>query len=293
MEIEKRNIDDLIALYELEPSIRDIYVEGRFDKDLIEWFLSEFNQLNCAVYDIDTVEIPADLLFPEGLLDNSRSRVIFLAMHIHGRLPITKSLTCIADKDFSFLLRGEEFNCPFLLFTDYTSMDIYLFNEAVLNKFFRLVVRLPKLTAKDVLNRVSYVLEELFLIRAANQALNLGMTWLEFTRCCNHNLGNIEFKTEDFIDRYLNKNSKLAEKETFKDQIIQLRTNNNSLDVRCKIRGKDFIEVLCFYIKHYLPNSRAKFADPEIIKCSLLGCLDASLLAQENLFQQILLRISA
>jgi hypothetical protein len=288
MEIEKRSIDDLIALYELEPSIRDIYVEGKFDKCLIEWFLSEFNQSNYAIYDVDTVDIPAASLFSQGLLDNNRSRVIFLAIYIHRRLPTTKSLTCIADKDFSFLLGGEEFDCPFLLFTDYTSIDIYLFNEVVLDKFFCLVVRLPKLTAKDILSRVSYILEELFLIRATNQALDLGMQWLEFTRCCNHNSGNIEFQTEDFIERYLNKNSKLAEKQIFKDKITELRTNSNLLDVRCKIRGKDFIEILCFYIKNYLPNSRAKFADPEVIQGSLLGCLNASLLAQENLFQQLL-----
>lgn len=294
MEIEKRNIDDLIALYELEPDIRDVYVEGRFDKCLIEWFLSEHNQLDCAVYDINTVEVPADLLFSEGLLDNNRSRVIFLALYVYKHLPTTKSLTCVADKDFSFILNHKDFDCSFLLFTDYTSIDIYLFNEPVLDKFFRLVVRLPDLKAKEVLDRVSYVLEEVFLIRAANQALNLSMTWLEFTRCCNHSLGNIKFETEVFIERYLNKNSKLTEKEILKDKISELRVNQNSLlDVRHKIRGKDFIEILCFYIKHYLPKDRAKFADPEIVKGSLLGCLNASLLAQENLFQQLLLRISA
>ena len=38
---DRRSIEELITRYELEPSLKDIYVEGHSDKVIIEWFLQE------------------------------------------------------------------------------------------------------------------------------------------------------------------------------------------------------------------------------------------------------------
>ena len=34
-DVEKRTVEELIARYEFEPGLRDIYVEGEFDSDLL------------------------------------------------------------------------------------------------------------------------------------------------------------------------------------------------------------------------------------------------------------------
>lgn len=56
---KRRRLEELIARYELEPSLCDIYVEGLTDKFLIQWFLDKLGIDNYAIYEIDTVEIPA------------------------------------------------------------------------------------------------------------------------------------------------------------------------------------------------------------------------------------------
>ncbi|ACK70290.1 hypothetical protein PCC7424_1858 [Gloeothece citriformis PCC 7424] len=292
MEIYRRSLDELLARYELEPTLRDVYVEGLTDKVIIEWFLEQCKQTNYAVYDIDTVEIPAELLFSEGLVDNNRSRVIFLALYIEKHLSNSKSVICIADRDFSLILNNENISSKFLLFTDYTSMDIYLFNEVIIEKFCRLVLRIPNLVAKDVLDNLSQVLEELFLIRATNQILKLEMEWLSFDRCCSFKDNLIEFQTEIFIERYLNKNGKIAEKNLFIAKFRELRTSN-IIDIRYKIRGKDFLELLCWYIKPYLSKDKRSFSELEVVRGSLLGCLELNFLLQENLFEQLLQRVSS
>ncbi len=86
--------------------------------------------------------------------------------------------------------------------------------------------------------------------------------------------------------------SQLPQIESFISKIAELGTND-LLDIRYKIRGKDFIDLLCLYIKDYLPKIRQKFSDPEVVRGSLLGCLDADLLSQEYLFQQLLVRVAA
>lgn len=138
----RRTLNELVTRYELEPELCDIYVEGKTDKQLIEWFLDEKQLQDFAVYEIDTVKIPAQLLFELGLKDNNRSRVIFLALYIHNKLSETPlHITCIADKDFDWLF-GKEYQCDLLLFTDYSCLEMYLFNEVVLDKYLRLGLRL-------------------------------------------------------------------------------------------------------------------------------------------------------
>ena len=40
-DIEKRTLEELLARYEFEPQLRDIYVEGEFDSDLLTASLAE------------------------------------------------------------------------------------------------------------------------------------------------------------------------------------------------------------------------------------------------------------
>jgi hypothetical protein len=144
--------------------------------------------------------------------------------------------------------------------------------------------------AKEVLDKVSKVLEELFMIRAANQALAMNMQWLDFKDCCKLKPSEIEFHSEKFIDKYLNKNSQRSKKQLFVAKLQELRKNEIA-EQRCKMRGHDFIELLCWYIRHHLARNRQEFHSPKVVAVTLLLCLDAEHLGQESLFQRLLTRI--
>ncbi|MEH1856297.1 MAG: hypothetical protein V7L11_32575 [Nostoc sp.] len=289
----RRTLDELVTRYELEPELCDIYVEGKTDKQLIEWFLDEKQLQDFAVYEIDTVEIPAQSLFELGLKDNIRSRVIALAIYIHDKfLENPLHITCIADKDFDWLF-GKEYQCDLLLFTDYSCLEMYLFNEVVLDKYLRLAIRLSQPKASEVLHQVSRVLEDLFLIRATNEALELNMTWLEkFGDCCklNKNNNQLQFDLKTFITKYLNSNSNRSQESRFITKLEELRAKE-LIEIRYKIHGHDFTELLCWYIRHYLRKEIRNSYNSEILAGSLLACIDAEKLAQEGLFQRLLARI--
>ncbi|MEH2461249.1 hypothetical protein [Nostoc sp.] len=289
----RRTLDELVERYELEPDLCDIYVEGKTDKLLIEWFLDQKEHQGFVVYEIDTVEIPARLLFEQGLKDNNRSRVIALALYIQDKLSKTPLyLTCIADKDFD-LLFGKEYQCDLLLFTDYSCLEMYLFNEVVLDKYLRLGLRLSQPRAREVLNQVSRVLEDLFLIRATNEALELNMRWLEkFGDCCNLNKKNnqIQFDFTTFINKYLNSNRNHSQESIFRIKLEELRAKE-LIEIRYKIHGHDFTELLCWYIRPYLGKEIKNFCNSEILARSLLACINAETLSQEGLFQRLLARI--
>ncbi|MCF2150555.1 hypothetical protein IQ276_029845 [Desmonostoc muscorum LEGE 12446] len=289
----RRTLDELVTRYELEPYLCDIYVEGRTDKLLIEWFLDHKEHQDFAVYEIDTVEIPAQLLFQLGLKDNNRSRVIALALYIYDKFSETSlHITCIADKDFDWIF-SKEYQCDLLLFTDYSCLEMYLFNEVVLDKCLRLGLRLSQPKAREVLNQVSRVLEDLFLIRATNEALELNMTWLEkFGDCCklDKNNNQIQFEFKSFITKYLNSNNKRSQESKFITKLEELRAKE-LIDIRYKIHGHDFTELLYWYIRPYLRKEIKSSYNSEILAGNLLTCIDAEKLSQEGLFQRLLARI--
>lgn len=290
MDNERRTLEELITRYHLEPELRDIYVEGKTDKILLEWFLEQKGVENFAVYEIDTVEIPTQKLFEYGLNDSNRSRAIALALEIQNQAELPY-FTCIADKDFDWLF-GKNYTCNSLLFSDYTSLEMYLFNEFILDKFFRLSLRLTKLEAKTVLTKLSQILEEVFLIRATNEALLFNMEWLQdFGGCCQINKNEIKFDSEKFIQKYLNKNSKMSEHILFITKLKELRTKKLK-DTRYQIHGHDFIELLCLYIRPYLRKEIKNSYNSEILAGGLLGCVDADYLMQETLFQKLFERMN-
>ena len=264
----RRTLDELVTRYELEPDLCDIYVEGKTDKLLIEWFLDHKEHQGFAVYEIDTVEIPAQLLFELGLKDNIQSRVIALALHIQDKLSETPlHVTCIADKDFDWLF-GKEYQCDLLLFTDYSCLEMYLFNEVVLDKYLRLGLRLSQPEAGEILNQVSKALEDLFLIRATNEALELNMTWLKnFGDCCklNKNKNQVQFELKTFITKYLNSNGNSSQESRFITKLEELRAKQ-LIEIRYKIHGHDFTELLCWYIRPYLRKEIRNSYNSEILE---------------------------
>jgi hypothetical protein len=300
MEDEKRRkLDELVARYVLEPSLHDVYVEGLTDKSIIQWFLDESNldTKNCTVYEIDTVDIPNDQLCELGLNNGNRSRVIFLAFQLQ-RLFETTSLphvVCIADRDFDDLIGSSSIESELLLFTDYTSIEMYLFDSNIIEKFLRLALGKDDLEAVNILTNISPILEEMFLLRAANQSLSYGMEWLApaSLRGCfkRRKGGQIEFDSKDFVEKYLNKNKRYSEKSAFLDKVKELR-NKNISEIRNKIRGHDFIDLFCWYIDPYLPKDKKGFSDPEIVLGTLRCCLDVDYLMQEKLFQELTRRVS-
>src|SRR5262245_55760844 len=96
----RRTLPELKIRYNLEPNLRDIYVEGSTDRSIIEWYTFAAGHSDVSVYEIGAVNIPATWIFELGLPDNNRSRVIALSLFLVELAPRPDNVFCIADKDF-------------------------------------------------------------------------------------------------------------------------------------------------------------------------------------------------
>ena len=62
MTVPKRTINELRQRLKMEAGIREVYVEGIYDRDLVKWLLGKLGFLDVCVYPISTVDVPSTLL---------------------------------------------------------------------------------------------------------------------------------------------------------------------------------------------------------------------------------------
>lgn len=282
---DRRTIDELLTLYEHEPTVRDLFVEGNSDKSVVEWFLDEVGINDVAVYEISTVSVPYDEVRKRSLEDNNRGRVIALAFALHSRsnVDLTNSVGCIADTDFDHLLQ-KEYECPLLIFTVFTSLELYLFNSSIITKFMRLFVRNFRRDADRIFHAFTPVLTELFLIRLANQELGLGIEPLPLAKCCKLVGNRIDFNETDYIHKYLSKGARLKEHARFTETVEMYRTRVVG-DPRTHIHGHDFIDLLILYVTGIKKPKRAYQHD--LFARSLFGTLELRYVESEPLFVEL------
>ena len=318
--LPRRTIDDLIARYQFEPELRDLFVEGHRDRGVYSWYLRGAGCKHVGVFEIDLVEIPSDALISHGLASGNRDRVIALALELDNQFPtVLQYVRCIADSDFDFIFESRN-EVNHLLYTDYTSLDLYdswrrtefyqrppkertdlvyssiqrfrttsldlyTYDEALLKKVLWLGFNVPETEIPPLLDSMSPILQDLFIIRAANQRLDWGLTLVPFTRCCEIDGQTVVFDKTEFINRCLNSSARQHERSAFDELCEELQAVCLS-DPKQIIHGEDYFELLGWYLRRRW-NWQGYRSGERSIMANLMVALDDRLLSDENLFFQI------
>jgi len=240
-----RTLDEIIARYDLNPSFCDVYVEGDTDRGILESFFEGWPNLEVVVYDIDTVTVPSSLLGELGLENNNRGRVIALARVLHKRFGTALPVSGVIDADLDYVIGSAE-SCPLILLTDYTSMEMYVFNPKAMTKFIRSVCPTAGIKAEKLLAAITPPLQKLFLARIANRVLKSNLTAVPFYKSCKIVKGPafIDFDFNDYVKRYLSKNSYLSRGAEFVKTMRKWEAKCRKLDERRCMHGHDFLEIL-------------------------------------------------
>ena len=283
--LPRRKIGELIARYELEPELRDLFVEGPRDQEIYSWYLENSGYKNVAVFEIETVEIPHDVLASHGLSSGNRARVIALALELDKQFPeLLRYVRCIADSDFDFIFTFR-IDANHLLYTDYTSIDLYTSNEVLLAKVMRLSFNMPDTEVQPLFDCMFPIFQDVFIIRAANQKLGWGMSLVSFVRCCKVNGALVTFDKSDFVNRCLDANGRRNERTMFDELCRELQTVYLD-NPRKSIHGDDYYELIGWYLRRrrgwdgYRQGNRS-------IMANLVAALDDRLLSGEKLFVEL------
>ena len=283
--LPRRTIAELVARYDLEPSLRDLYVEGILDRTIYGWYLRNTGHNNVSIFEIGLVDVDQEILLSHGLKGGNRNRVIALALELDRQFTtVLPHVRCIADSDFDFILASHR-TADHLLYTDYTSVDMYTYDRGLLSKVLLLGFNLPESDFQSLFESMSLILRELFVIWASNQALDWDMSRISFTKCCTIAGPTITFDKSKFITRYLNSASKFNERNTF-DSICTKLMSVHLDDARKGIHSADYLELLGWYLNRRC-NWHGYRSEERSILSHLIPMLDTALLSRETLFSQL------
>ncbi|MBU1633336.1 hypothetical protein KJ762_02365, partial [bacterium] len=96
----RRTLEEIHALYQVEPELRDLYVEGSSDKCFFDWYIESTGEANVTVYPIELIDIPDEILQKHSLPSGSnKARLIALSYEVASS-PAAAGVMCIADRDY-------------------------------------------------------------------------------------------------------------------------------------------------------------------------------------------------
>ncbi|MFK0167499.1 hypothetical protein ACIQU5_01715 [Streptomyces sp. NPDC090306] len=294
--IARRTVDELVTLYELEPEVRDIFVEGRSDRNFLSVHLTtQGESVMYKTYAIsDRVHIPDGELIAAGISVGERGRIIWLARQLAARLPGHSSVALVADKDFASLHADANEEIHGLVYTDYSSMEAYAFNERTLNKLLRVPLGAPDyVTAPVILTALRPALVALFIIRLCLRGSGTGVKIPPKT------LGkwDLDDQSQDKILEVFRAALQTIPASERNGQTpgelyaryIEYRDIVDS-EYRDYINGHDISLLLVRFLKTECGNvfnsdARRPLQNPEVLETVLMACVDTVDLNGERLFE--------
>ena len=243
--IARRTIDELAARYELEPELNDVFVEGVFDRDVLA-LVSDAEDGGRAIYEIETVEIPSDLLAAHGLTEGNKQRVIALAREL-AKIEGECSYVCFVDKDLDHWLGDLELTKR-LRWSKYCAIELHFFSATFLRQLLVVTCKAKISNFDKFFEFITSALSDLYALRLADSRLSLGLRWIPFEPCLTYQKDVVSVSMATYVDRLLQASGRSKQKTKFLMEFSQCR-DNFSGDCRNHIRGHDFMDMLVWSIR--------------------------------------------
>lgn len=283
---EKRTVEEIISICKLEPSTKNIYVEGISDKLVIDNFLKKQKINDISVFDIDCIDFrevfakmsPSDLNI---LKDSNKEKVAFLALKVEKEAGNCHFLGII-DRDLDFVNNHIK-SGKYLSYTDYNSMEMYLFSydniDALLRNSFRIT---SNVNVDNFMKSIGHVCRILFYIRAYLESSNGSVVDFKRNLSYDRKDNTCSLDIKNYISKIAQANKMVCGLDGLHKEIEEKLAKSVG-DIRLEIKGHDFIKVLYFSIcKHKKVNMN----ESELAN-TFWVYLDDRVLVNEPLFQRI------
>lgn len=260
-------ISELAARYDLEPELKDIFVEGPFARDLIRKLL--LNDGGRAVYEINSVDVGAELLRKHRFSIGNKQMVIVLSREL-AVITVGGRVKCLVDQDLDHWFGELETNHT-LVWTEYNSLESYFLDEYFIRT---LIIDTAKAKIDDfylLMKTLIYSLRVLFAFRLADRELALSLDWIAFDRYCSLKGSVIELDKTNYIVQVLNKNNKYHKKREVEASVESWLARLQG-DPRLETREHDFIESLSWLIR--AGRGMKEFAQTAVLQRLLVFAAD-------------------
>ncbi len=255
--IPRLQISELVARYELEPTICDIFVEGEVDCEIIARCITESGKLHqCVVYPIDLVDVSAALLRGFGLSDGNKQRLIALARDLEAQTK-ADSYRCIVDRDLDHW-PGPLEEVRGLRWTTYCAIEGYYYTPNILRDVLCHTAKCRIADWEALYSSLGNILTEFYVFRLADRDLGLQLQWIPLERCLSRDDSAVVLDSSDYQRRLLLKNGKAHLNEQWSIRVESWRAAVVG-DPRLAARGHDVLDVLAWVVQKF--GGLKQFAD--------------------------------
>lgn len=246
MSIPKRNIEEIKARYELEPELNDVYLEGAFDKEILDAALRSVPEIFRPCYAIDDIDVNTDVLSKYHLTNGNRQRVMALAGELS--LPVNTSVRLVVDRDFEdWLPTLPRFNG--LVATKFCDVETVYFHDAFVRQ---VMIDASRCRIKDWDNFFEALkarLCELYCLRLEIEACKINSGLIDFTRCLTLVDGLPILNVRNLIDRSLSGCCNEIEREELMEKVERRIDELAGKPHQLISRGHDFIKLVAWCIR--------------------------------------------
>lgn len=284
--MSRRTVSDLVARYTLEPTLRDVFVEGAFDEQIVRQYFLKTSRERPLVTRIDTIEISDDVLAKHRLTRGEKNEIVALAEEIFAALGDIPGITCIIDADCDRILGTLSTN-PLILATDFTSMDMYWLSDETVGRFFA-VMGEPSWDIETLTSHLASTGKEIFLVRAANQSLKLRAAIIPIRKYCTRKQSTLSFDASRYRETLLRAAGAWDQLNPFLSEIERLSLIIDN-DMRNYVCGHDLTELLFIAYRDQL--GRIGIKENRGVETIVGMMMPIERLHTYNLFQRLTVRI--
>jgi hypothetical protein len=245
-DLPRKTIDELVCFYELEPSVRDIYVEGESDKCLLEWCLGTELPENGGLVLIGDVDID-DKSMPEDFDRGNRDRVIFLIGELNKAVQF-KNYLGVIDRDFLRFTRGEP-SIPNLVLTDFGCAELFLLNSDCLGKMNKLAFTGKVADIENLLDFINTGMTHLSAVCVLEKRKNVSLQKLnDIARYLSCTKKVVTFHSDKYFSAILDRNNLKSRESELYNSFKAIVTELSASEPRTFGNGHHFMQL----VHHYL-----------------------------------------
>lgn len=247
MTLPRRNIDELRARFELEPHLDDVFLEGEFDKEVVDLAMkSEPKQLR-PTYLIQDIEIDQHTLAKRGLTSGNRQRLIAFSAELD--LPEDTPVRFLIDSDFDHWLKDVA-DYPGLVRTKYCDTETVFLDDDFIEKIVLDAGRARINNLDEFVTGAYLCLRQLYCLRFEICVAEIDRGLIDFTRCLSWTDDCPTLDLGELIQRSL---SLVLSNNARADLLNRVNERTGELSknpVRSTARGHDFLDLLAWSIKN-------------------------------------------
>jgi hypothetical protein len=223
-----------------------VFVEGKYDTDFYRWELKNRGRRDISVYEIDTLEVPPQLLIDLGLSEGNRQNLIAASSVLVQDTQIHDRIMFLIDADCDYLLQKPAPARPLHRTVGTAAESIYS-RKHVLARFIQASIGLSgaDAIAKNTIDSIEDFLAKVSALRAVNEQQKQNWSFKKVSLQDTYDKKTKGFSFDSYCNVLAGNNScHKVHKQNLAGWLQPIEEVGKKLPLERRVHGHDLVEAI-------------------------------------------------